>query len=66
VTGLIAELRRLAGRCADEVLLGRETGPRFWTRFETNIAALQHVVERDNWYAKVLEDEELKLFEGAK
>ena len=47
---LQARLRiRLAGRC-DTVLLGRETGPRFWSRFAANIEALERVVSCDSWF----------------
>jgi hypothetical protein len=47
-------LRDLAGRC-DGVLPGRETGPRFWSRFAANIEALERVVSRDNWFVEALE-----------
>ena len=53
VEGLVEELRALAGKC-DDVLLGRETGPRFAKRFDANIAALERVVERDRMYVDVL------------
>jgi hypothetical protein len=47
-------LRDLAG-CCDGVLLGRETGPRFWSRFAANIEALDRVVNGDNWVVEALE-----------
>jgi hypothetical protein len=54
VRGLADELRALSGRC-DEVLLGRETGAKFWSRFDANVDALERVAERDNLYAQELE-----------
>jgi hypothetical protein len=42
-------------RCED-VLLGREAGPRFWSRFAANIDSLECVVSRENWDVKVLEE----------
>jgi hypothetical protein len=55
-------LRNFAGRC-QEVLLGREAGPRFWARFDANIASLEQVVARDTWYAEALEEAERQQLE---
>ena len=38
-----------------EVLLGCETGPRFWSRFTANIEELDRVVGRDNRLWRALE-----------
>ena len=54
VEELVGELRTLVTKCHD-VLLGRETGPRFWSRFKANVQALERVAERDRMYVEVLE-----------
>lgn len=51
----IEKLRALVVEC-DEVLLGRETGPGFWSRFDVNIAVLERVVDRDRRWARVLDE----------
>ena len=53
VAGKVEELRQFVASL-DAVLLGRETGPRFWSRFDANVAAHERVVERDVMYADVL------------
>ena len=49
----VEESRALAGKC-DDVLLARETGPRFWSRLAADIAALERVIERDCMYVDLL------------
>ena len=53
VAGKVEELRVYV-ESLQSVLFGRETGPRFWHRFDANLAALERVVERDVMCADVL------------
>ena len=61
VAGKVEELRAYVASLGD-VQFGSETGSRFWSRFDANIAALERVVERDNRYADAVER---ALLEGA-
>ena len=63
VAGKAEELRAYVASL-DDVFFGRETGPRFWSRFKANIAALERVVERDTMYVELLE--QLAAREAAK